>query len=69
MRGQPSISPVYRMGKEAAPTGTEAWTRVEMLRRRLWRTTGTIVASPAELPAELRKAMTEWAERHYGHRG
>lgn len=67
MKGQPRISPVYRLGQPAPAADPIAqWSRVEGLRRRAWREHGLVAVSAAELPAELREPLTRWMEAQYG---
>lgn len=69
MRGQPTISPIYRHGQQADTRDPlEAWGKLESMRRKAWRDHGTIAVRPAELPHGLRAALEEWANDQYGAR-
>lgn len=69
MRGQPTISPVYRMGQPSTrPDPDAAFARVWRWCRDLWVEQGTIAVRPDELPEELRGALVSWANEAYGHR-
>lgn len=67
MRGFARISPVYRHGV-GEPDHEGMFGRVWRICRRAWVQHGTIVVKPEELPAELRAAMTAWANDAYGER-
>ena len=67
MRGQPRISPVYRMAESPEPVDPLAQGgRIEGLRRRAWREHGLVAVPASELPPELRQQLTDWMEQHYG---
>ncbi|PQO23375.1 hypothetical protein C2I36_07985 [Rhodobacteraceae bacterium WD3A24] len=67
MKGQPTISPIYREGAPSAdPDPIDAWGRVKALRRRAWRNAGVISVRPDELPEPLAGLLWQWAEEHYG---
>lgn len=69
MRGEPSISRIYALGTPPPPPDPErAFARVWRWCRDLWVECGTIAVKPEELPVELRRALTEWANEAYGHR-
>ena len=68
MKGQPSISPIYRLSKESdARDPLEVWGRLEAMRRRAWRNNGVIAVRPDELPPDLARALKAWAEVQYGN--
>lgn len=70
MRGQPTISPIYRIGeRDDAPDPLEQWGRIERMRRKAWRDHGVVSVRPSELPHDLALKIIEWAERSYGTRG
>jgi hypothetical protein len=61
------VSKIYRLG----PSGRDdegTFTRIWRMCRKSWVDFGTIVVKPAELPPELRAAMTQWANDQYGER-
>jgi len=69
MKGQPRISPIYRMGQPAAPPDPlEQWGRQEKLRRDAWHKLGLVTVRPEEMPEPLRGQVKQWAEDHYGRR-
>lgn len=69
MRGQPSISPIYRQGQPVTVADDiEAWGRIERLRRAAWREAGVISVTVKELPDGLRSQMEAWAVENYGPR-
>lgn len=69
MRGQPRISPIYRMAAPTVPNDPEVvFSRIWRWCRELWVQRGTIVARPDELPEHLRGPMVAWAEETYGER-
>lgn len=68
MRGQPGISPIYRLAQPAVADPDAAFARTWALCRRLWQQQGTITVRPKQLPPVLREQMTEWANREYGER-
>lgn len=69
MRGQASISPIYRHGPgNDSRDPLEVWGRLEAMKRKAWRDHGTIAVKPSDLPDGLRRAMEEWANLEYGAR-
>lgn len=67
MRGQPTISSVYRFGQppmDHDPMRT--WAKVEMLRRKMFQEHGLIVLRASELPEALKAGIQKWAEDTYG---
>lgn len=69
MRGEASISPIYRHGKDSdARDPLEIWGRLEGMRRRAWQNSGVIAVRPDELPADLARELKRWAEANYGER-
>lgn len=61
------VSKIYGMGPSAGDQ-EGAIARLWRMCRRSWVDFGTIVVKPAELPPELRAAMTDWANDQYGER-
>lgn len=69
MKGQPTISPIYRHGQGADDRDPmETWGKIETMKRKAWRDHGTIAVKPSELPDTLRGAMEAWANDQYGAR-
>ena len=69
MKGDPSISSIYRWGArpdEVDEMATHA--RLWSIRRTLWRKQGVIAVAERELPPHLREAMRQWADDTYGQR-
>lgn len=66
MKGQPAISPVYRLAPAAPPCPLAAWGRIEALRRRAWRQHGLLPVS--ELPEDLARQVEKAMEARYGRR-
>lgn len=61
------VSKIYSLGPQ--PVDLEgAMGRIWRLCRSMWVQQGTIVVKPAELPEELRQALTAWADDQYGER-
>jgi hypothetical protein len=61
------VSKIYAMGP-GNRDDEGAFARVWRICKNAWVQHGTIVVKPAELPPELRAAMTEWADRQFGDR-
>ncbi len=69
MKGQPSISSIYRMAPGTANDDALAeWGRIERLRREAWRKTGVVTIRIEELPESLQGPIQQWAEDQYGRR-
>lgn len=69
MRGDPSISPIYRMGAPSVqPDPDRVFARIWRWCRDFWVEQGTIAVKPDELPEELRGPMVAWADETYGER-
>lgn len=68
MRGEPAISPIWRMVPSPGPDPERAFARLFAWCRDLWTDHGTIVAKPNELPDHLREQMVAWANETYGRR-
>ncbi len=69
MRGEATISPVYKMGAKADDRDPfEVYGRMEAMRRKAWLACGVVAVRPAELPAGLREQLNAWAEAEYGKR-
>ena len=67
MKGEPSISPIWRQ-VPSAPDGERMFSRIWRWCRDLWVEQGTIVAKPSELPEHLREPLVAWATDTYGER-
>ncbi len=69
MRGEPRISPIYRMAASNVPSDPErVFHRIWAKCRDLWVEQGTIAVKPDELPDDIRAPLVAWAERNYGER-
>lgn len=69
MRGQPTISPVYRLCQPAEASCPERhFAKTWDMMRKLWTERGIIAAYPNELPDDLRIALEKWATESYGRR-
>lgn len=67
MRGQPKISPIYRLGQPAVDLDPLAtYSRIDKLRCRAFRENGIVAVTLRELPEPLRSEMQKWAEDNYG---
>lgn len=69
MKGQPSISSIYRLGTpDEQEDPLRQWGRIEAMRRRAWRMCGVIAVTLSELPPDLETQLRQWAEDRYGKR-
>ena len=68
MKGQPSISPIYREVQSGDPDPEATYSRAWRWCRDLWRQCGTIAVRLEQLPEELRGPMRAWANDEYGER-
>lgn len=69
MKGEPSISPVYRLGGDSGtPDPERVFAKCWSWMRRLWVEHGVISLYPRELPEPLRTQIEQWANDTYGRR-
>lgn len=68
MRGQPSISPIYRRGPSDR-SEVQIRRDVQELRARAWREQGLIILDPIDIDDDwFRQALINEAEKQYGRR-
>lgn len=70
MRGEPSISPIWKQIPSGRSPEDEMaiWGRAERLRREAWAKLGIVVVKPDQLPPHLAAEIQAWAEQVYGRR-
>lgn len=68
MKGEPGISPIYRLGRQSV-SEADRQDRLHRYRAHLWHNGGLIVLRPEEVTDDwIRQALIGEAEKAYGRR-
>lgn len=66
MRSQPRISGIYGMANADRSATPADFGRIWKLCKGAWKDEGLLVVRPAEMPPELARDVTKWANETYG---